>query len=84
MKAVAKGKGRTEQDVKIKTKTWEETVVQKHETWKTYTNIRKNVRISTQNLKQVNQNLKKAESKINSIVKQSALNPKDVTMTQKL
>jgi len=52
--------------------------------WKTYTNIRKNVRISTQNLKLVNQNLKKAESKISTIVKSAALNPKDVSVKQKL
>jgi len=64
VKVVAKGKGKTEQDVKVKTKTWEETVVQKHEVWKTYSNIRKNVKIATQNLKNVNQNLRRAEAKI--------------------
>jgi hypothetical protein len=84
VKVVAKGKGKTEQDVKVKTKNWEETVVQKHEVWKSYTNIRKNVKISTANLKLVNQNLKKAETKITSIVKAAALNPKDVSIKQKL
>ncbi len=44
---MVKGKGKEEMSVKIKTKQWEETVVKKHEVWKTYTNIKKNVNIST-------------------------------------
>lgn len=84
VKVMPKHKGKTEQNVKVRTKQWEDTVVSKHETWKTYTNIRKNLKISTQNVKLVSSNLKKAESKIIQIQKAAALDTKDKMLQAKL
>ena len=65
-------------------KTWEETVVSKHEVWETYKSIKKNFRIAVTNVKLVRQNLKAAENKVVQLRKTSALNPKDVGAREKV
>jgi DNA repair exonuclease SbcCD ATPase subunit len=65
-------------------KTWEETVVSKHEVWETYKSIKKNFRIAVTNVKLVRQNLKAAENKVVQIRKTSALNPKDIGAKEKI
>lgn len=65
-------------------KTWEETVVSKHEVWETYKSIKKNFRIALTNVKLVRQNLKAAENKVVQLRKTSALNPKDVGAREKV
>jgi len=65
-------------------KTWEETVVNKHEVWETYKSIKKNFRIAVTNVKLVRQNLKAAENKVVQIRKTSALNPKDIGAKEKI
>ena len=65
-------------------KTWEETVVSKHEIWETYKSIKKNFRIAVTNVKLVRQNLKAAENKVVQIRKTSALNPKDIGAKEKI
>jgi len=79
-----KGKGKTEQILKLKTTQWEDTVVIKHETWKTYNSIKVNYEISKKNLVNVNHSLKEAEKKITQIKKQSALRPHDIALKQKV
>lgn len=73
-------------DLKTKTvvKTWEETVVSKHEIWETYKSIKKNYRIALTNVKLVRQNLKAAENKVVQIRKTAALNPKDIGAKEKV
>lgn len=73
-------------DLQTKTvvKTWEETVVSKHEVWETYKSIKKNFRIAVTNVKLVRQNLKAAENKVVQLRKTSALNPKDVGAREKV
>lgn len=69
---------------KMVVKTWEETVVNKHEVWETYKSIKKNFRIAVTNVKLVRQNLKAAENKVVQIRKTSALNPKDIGAREKI
>jgi len=69
---------------KMVVKTWEETVVSKHEIWETYKSIKKNFRIAVTNVKLVRQNLKAAENKVVQIRKTSALNPKDIGAKEKI
>lgn len=69
---------------KMVVKTWEETVVSKHEIWETYKSIKKNFRIAVTNVKLVRQNLKAAENKVVQIRKTSALNPKDIGAHEKI
>jgi len=69
---------------KMIVKTWEETVVSKHEIWETYKSIKKNFRIAVTNVKLVRQNLKAAENKEVQIRKTSALNPKDIGAKEKI
>jgi len=69
---------------KMVVKTWEETVVSKHEIWETYKSIKKNFRIAVTNVKLVRQNLKAAENKVVLIRKTSALNPKDIGAREKI
>ena len=69
---------------KMVVKTWEETVVSKHEVWETYKSIKKNFRIAVTNVKLVRQNLKAAENKVVQIRKTSALNPKDIGAKEKI
>jgi hypothetical protein len=69
---------------KMVVKTWEETVVNKHEVWETYKSIKKNFRIAVTNVKLVKQNLKAAETKVVQIRKTSALNPKDIGAKEKI
>jgi hypothetical protein len=73
-------------DLKTKmiVKTWEETVVSKHEIWETYKSIKKNFRIALTNVKLVRQNLKAAENKVVQIRKTAALNPKDIGAHEKI
>lgn len=70
--------------VKLATKNWEETVVNKHELWETYKSIKKNFRISVTNVKLVRQNVKAAENKLIQVRKVSALNPKDIGAKEKI
>jgi hypothetical protein len=69
---------------KMVVKTWEETVVNKHEVWETYKSIKRNFRIAVTNVKLVRQNLKAAENKVVQIRKTSALNPKDIGAHEKI
>jgi hypothetical protein len=69
---------------KMVVKTWEETVVSKHEVWETYKSIKKNFRIAVTNVKLVKQNLKAAENKVTQIRKVAALNPKDIGAKEKI
>lgn len=69
---------------KMVVKTWEETVVSKHEIWETYKSIKKNFRIAVTNVKLVRQNLKAAENKVVQLRKTAALNPKDVGAREKV
>ena len=63
------GKGKADAKVALKTKQWEDTVVTKHEVWKTYSNIKKNVNVAKKNVENVNKNLKVAEKKVITLSK---------------
>jgi hypothetical protein len=63
---------------------WEESVVAKHEIWRTYKTIKKNYKIAVANVQLVKNNLKHAESKLNKEEKAAALSPKDASARAKV
>lgn len=66
------------------TKSWEETLVRKHELWEIYKTIKKNLVTEGHNVKIVKQNLKQAENNVLRLMKIGALNPKDIGINKRI
>lgn len=66
------------------TKSWEETLVRKHELWEVYKTFKKNVLVAGHNVKIAKNQVKAADLALLKLMKTHALNPKDLGITSRI